>query len=219
MKTVYHIQAGAFDWTPTDVELRKIAQDFKVTDVEIYKQHQRLKLNLLFLDDNEYLMYCGLVYEDSKSLDKGVFERYINDITLVIATRRGVTIRPSSKRSAEDTMTEPLIETVAIRESSADSQESKLDLEVKTENSGGDVDYYTVDIRFPKRFNPGKVECEDVIKALDMRFDEGEAFKAIWRAAASRAFKKMKAGDSNVRNAEKVVHYGKSMLDRYTKGY
>ena len=46
------------------------------------------------------------------------------------------------------------------------------------ENSGGDVSYYVVEIKHPKRFEPCTVECEDIIAALGMDFFEGEAFKA-----------------------------------------
>ena len=77
-------------------------------------------------------------------------------------------------------------------------------------SSGGDNDYYVADITNPKRLEPCRVECEDVIQALGMTFGQGEAFKAIWRDAAAR-MGNGKPGDTAIRNAEKVIHYGEYM--------
>ena len=76
------------------------------------------------------------------------------------------------------------------------------------ETSGGNVGYYTLDIPHPKRFDPCTVECEDVIAALGLNFFEGEAFKAIWRKGAQRTFGVGKAGNTALRDAEKMAHYG-----------
>jgi hypothetical protein len=76
--------------------------------------------------------------------------------------------------------------------------------------SGGDSDYYLCDITNPKRLEACTVECEDIIRHMDMSFDEGEALKAIWRNAAARRGGG-KTGDSAKRNGEKVEHYGKGM--------
>jgi len=78
------------------------------------------------------------------------------------------------------------------------------------QSSGGDNDYWVVDIVNPKRLPPCRVECEDVARALGMTFGEGEAFKAIWRGCAAR-MGNGKPGDTAMRNAEKVVHYGEYM--------
>jgi hypothetical protein len=78
------------------------------------------------------------------------------------------------------------------------------------QSSGGDNDYWIADITNPKRMEPARVECEDVIQALGMTFGEGEAFKAIWRGCAAR-LGNGKPGDTAMRNAEKVVHYGEYM--------
>jgi hypothetical protein len=77
-------------------------------------------------------------------------------------------------------------------------------------SSGGNTDYYTVKITHPKRLEVSEVECEDIIRHLNMTFDEGEAFKAIWRNAALR-MGGGKPGDTEIRNGEKVEHYGKGM--------
>jgi len=79
------------------------------------------------------------------------------------------------------------------------------------ESSGGDSNYYLAHITHPKRLDPHITECEDIIRALDMTFDEGEAFKAIWRNAAMR-LGGGKLGDSAVRNGEKTQHYGGGMI-------
>ena len=76
------------------------------------------------------------------------------------------------------------------------------------ESSGGDVNYYLVNVISPKRLKAYTAECEDIIEALDMSFSEGCAFKAIWRKAAARTLGKEKAGDSAYRNAQKVRYYG-----------
>lgn len=81
----------------------------------------------------------------------------------------------------------------------------------KDPSSGGDNDYWLLDINDPKRLDPYKVECEDVIEALEMSFQEGEAFKAIWRKCAAR-LGNGKPGDSQVRNSEKVRHFGDRMV-------
>lgn len=80
------------------------------------------------------------------------------------------------------------------------------------ENSGGDVGYYVVQIDHPKRFKPCVVECEDIIAALGMDFFEGELFKAAWRKAAQRTLGVGKAGNSALRDAQKMAHYGARCL-------
>jgi|SRR5882672_759754 len=84
------------------------------------------------------------------------------------------------------------------------------------ENSGGDVDYYTVHVIKPKRLNNYSAECEDIIEALGMNFAEGNAFKAIWRSCAERTLGKKKVGNNAIRDAEKVIYYGKRMLAQRT---
>lgn len=82
------------------------------------------------------------------------------------------------------------------------------------ENSGGHVGYYSIDVRVTAKGGPTyRAEAMDIISALDMTFAEGEAFKAVWRAAADRLGMK-KEGDSPLRNAEKVKFYGERMVER-----
>ena len=50
-------------------------------------------------------------------------------------------------------------------------------------------------------------ECADIIEALGMTFNEGEAFKALWRLAAARQGRG-KPGNKAQYDADKVAHYG-----------
>lgn len=76
-------------------------------------------------------------------------------------------------------------------------------------NTGLNVNYYLVTYE-PKRAPGTKVtaECEDIIMALGMSFEQGCAFKAIWRACAAQHLGVMKASyDGVLYDAEKQVHY------------
>ena len=79
--------------------------------------------------------------------------------------------------------------------------------------TGGLVNYYLVKIKDPQRTEqpPYQAECEDIIRALNMTFDEGCEFKAIWRTAAAR-LGNGKPGTKAVYDAEKRVHYAKASL-------
>lgn len=81
-----------------------------------------------------------------------------------------------------------------------------------SENSGGDVNYYRVEVAHPKRTEPYVAECEDIIAALGMDFFEGEAFKAAWRKAAQRTLGVGKEGNTALRDAQKMAHYGARCL-------
>jgi len=78
-------------------------------------------------------------------------------------------------------------------------------------SSGGDNDYWVAEITDPKRLTPYKAECEDLIELFQMSFQEGEAFKALWRNGQMR-IGKGKPDDSHLRNAEKVAHFGARMV-------
>lgn len=80
--------------------------------------------------------------------------------------------------------------------------------------TGGRVNYYLARVDHPQREEQPayQAECEDIIQALGMTFDEGCEFKAIWRTAAAR-LAQGKPGHSAVYDAEKRVHYsGRSLL-------
>lgn len=79
--------------------------------------------------------------------------------------------------------------------------------------SGGLNNWYVVPIKNPQRKEqePYQAECEDIIQALGMTFDEGCAFKALWRNAAAR-MGNGKPGNTAVYDAEKLVHYANRIL-------
>ena len=69
--------------------------------------------------------------------------------------------------------------------------------------------YYRIKVAEPMsdELQPYTAECADIIEALGMTFNEGEAFKAIWRLAASRQGNG-KPGNKAEYDADKVEHYG-----------
>ena len=82
-------------------------------------------------------------------------------------------------------------------------------------SKGGLNSYYLVDIRFPQREEqpPYQAECEDIIEALEMSFDEGNIFKELWRNAKARQGEG-KPGNTPLRAAEKIHHYASRILRR-----
>lgn len=81
--------------------------------------------------------------------------------------------------------------------------------------TGGFVNYYLVQVEHPQREEqpPYQAECEDIIQALGMNFDEGCAFKALWRSANARRGNS-KPDHKMLYDAEKIVHYAKRNLNR-----
>lgn len=86
----------------------------------------------------------------------------------------------------------------------------KSETVLQNESSGGDNDYWVAHITNPKRLDPYAAECEDIIEHFEMTFQEGEAFKALWRKGQLR-IGNGKPGDTHIRNAEKVKHFGTRM--------
>lgn len=85
------------------------------------------------------------------------------------------------------------------------------------EKSGGPVSYYLCFVDKPNQGSQVyQAECGDIIEALGMSFNEGCAFKAIWRTAAARTLGKNKAGGDALYDAEKVVFYGRRMIAQLT---
>lgn len=81
--------------------------------------------------------------------------------------------------------------------------------------TGSKVNYYLVQIPHPQREEqpPYRAECEDIIQALGMTFDEGCLFKALWRSAAGR-LGNGKPGQKVIYDAEKMVHYAERILNK-----
>lgn len=79
--------------------------------------------------------------------------------------------------------------------------------------TGGDVNYYMIEIIEPKRLAPCIVEVDDVSHALDMRFDEGTVWKSLVRFCKLR-MDAGKPGSTFIYEAEKIVYYGILILKR-----
>ncbi len=82
------------------------------------------------------------------------------------------------------------------------------------EHSGGNVNYYSVEIKHPKRpeRTPYVFEVEDLIQALNMGFHEGTILKSLIRAATERELGLLKQGGDAIRDAQKIIHSGKELL-------
>ena len=82
------------------------------------------------------------------------------------------------------------------------------------ELTGGKVNYYLVKVDHPQRDEQPayQAECEDIIRALGMNFDEGCLFKALWRSVNARNGNG-KPGLLPVYDAEKMVHYATRILN------
>ncbi len=79
---------------------------------------------------------------------------------------------------------------------------------MEAKSSGGLNNYYLVKVDKPQRSTqaPYQAECEDIIEALELTFDEGNIFKEIWRSANARKGNG-KPGNTPLRGAEKILHY------------
>lgn len=88
-----------------------------------------------------------------------------------------------------------------------------MDQKAATKLTGGRVNYYLVNVAHPQREDQPayQAECEDIIQALGMTFDEGCLFKALWRSAAARQGNG-KPGSSDIYDGEKMVHYAGRVL-------
>lgn len=82
-------------------------------------------------------------------------------------------------------------------------------------HGGGLTNYYLVRVEHPQREGqePYQAECEDIIEALGLNFDEGNIFKEIWRTANARQGNG-KPGNTEKRGAEKILHYAKRIYRR-----
>lgn len=83
------------------------------------------------------------------------------------------------------------------------------------EYTGGKTTYYMVDILSPTdpEADPYTAECQDIIEALGMNFNEGNAFKALWRRAAARLGKSKRGYTDGRYDAEKVAFYGQRLVE------
>lgn len=86
----------------------------------------------------------------------------------------------------------------------------------ETELKGGRTNYYLVYVKHPQREEqpPYQAECEDIIEALGLTFNEANIFKEIWRSANARQ-QNGKPGHNALYGAQKMVHYAKRILRKY----
>lgn len=86
------------------------------------------------------------------------------------------------------------------------------------DHGGGLTNYYLVRVDHPQREEQPayQAECEDIIEALGLNFDEGNIFKEIWRSANARKGIG-KPGNTVIRGAEKILHYARRIHRRVVR--
>lgn len=92
-----------------------------------------------------------------------------------------------------------------------DCRANKERAQQNTPSGGGKLSgkhYYRVDVPHPisPELQSYAAECADIIEALGMTFNEGEAFKALWRLAAARQGRAKQEGKAQY-DADKAAHY------------
>ena len=70
--------------------------------------------------------------------------------------------------------------------------------------------YYDVEV------GGSTIRCLDVIEALDMSYNEGNIFKAVWRIAAAKQGK-TKKGNNMLYDAEKIEFFGQRLVVEHTE--
>lgn len=75
-------------------------------------------------------------------------------------------------------------------------------------SSGGLNSYYLARVEYPQRKEqrPYTAECEDIIDALQLTWEEANILKEIWRTAKGRQGQG-KSVNTKKRAADKIVHY------------
>ena len=91
--------------------------------------------------------------------------------------------------------------------------EEQLLKDTAPENSGGSCSYYETDVYSVALDTTQKVECKDVMTALQLTHDEMNIFKEVWRSAAAR-LGKQKEGHTALRGAHKIKFFADENLAR-----
>lgn len=151
-----------------------------------------------------------VVTESSVTSNGVAFIRTLNHLNIVSEADIEVKLHPIPMKLKENFPSKQIVAT--------NNDASKIEV-TKTEKpklSGGLVNYYLVTVTNPQRVEQPayQAECEDIIRALDMTFDEGCEFKAIWRTAAAR-MGNGKPGQQAIYDAEKRAHYANASLRQY----
>ena len=79
------------------------------------------------------------------------------------------------------------------------------------EITGGDVNYYLINVANPKRLQPYVVEVEDLIEALNMEFAEGTILKSLIRYCKLKQGLG-KPGSCKKYEAEKIKYYAERLV-------
>lgn len=77
--------------------------------------------------------------------------------------------------------------------------------------TGGNVNYYLIEVKNPKRNEPYICEVEDLIETLDMTFHEGTILKSLIRSCKLRQGLG-KPGSTMIYEAEKIKHSADRLL-------
>lgn len=80
--------------------------------------------------------------------------------------------------------------------------------------TGGNVNYYLIDVPKPKRLAPYTAEVEDLIETLDMNFAEGTVLKSLIRLCKLNQLAG-KPGSTHLYEAEKIKYYADRILAKY----
>ena len=78
---------------------------------------------------------------------------------------------------------------------------------------GGSTTYYKLKIKGGVTFGDYDCECQDIIEALGMTWNEANNFKSIWRKAAARQGNAKANYDNGLRDAEKSVFAAQRELE------
>ena len=103
------------------------------------------------------------------------------------------------------------IETRTLTKQMQKAAKAPAKVEANKDN-GSNGSYYEVDCVSHKDGREYMVECQDIIDALQMTFNEGNTFKSLWRLAAARLGKVKGDGGKELYDAQKVAFYGKRVL-------
>lgn len=89
---------------------------------------------------------------------------------------------------------------------------------VTEEYTGGSSSYYQLRIEHPVTEGQEEfdVECLDIIRALNMDFELGNIFKAVWRIAAADQGKQKKGNNAQY-DLEKIAFFAQSKLEYLNK--
>lgn len=150
------------------------------------------------------------LYIEDEGIRKNVGTRWRYPSPLEVKALNATTVTLKVSREDVEAMSKP-VPSLGYVASKAELDKMMAPV---AERSGGFVNYYLVHIANPQREEqpPYTAECEDLIRALDMNFDEGNVLKALWRSTAARALGKLKAGGDAVYDAEKMAHSSKAIL-------